>query len=34
MAAPILIWLKVNATSFIPQESEIDRQERLARERS
>lgn len=33
MAAPILIWLKVNATSFIPQESEIDRQERLARER-
>ncbi|MCW1428051.1 protein translocase subunit SecF [Novosphingobium sp. JCM 18896] len=34
MAAPILIWLKVNASSFIPQESEIDRQERLARERS
>jgi preprotein translocase subunit SecF len=33
MAAPILIWLKVNATSFVPQESEIDRQERLARER-
>ncbi|MEJ5975556.1 protein translocase subunit SecF [Novosphingobium sp. PS1R-30] len=34
MAAPILIWLKVNATSFVPQESDIDRQERLARERS
>ena len=34
MAAPILIWLKVNASSFVPQESEIDRQERLARERS
>lgn len=33
MAAPILIWLKVNASSFVPQESEIDRQERLARER-
>jgi preprotein translocase subunit SecF len=33
MAAPILIWLKVNATSFVPQESDIDRQERLARER-
>ncbi len=34
MAAPILIWLKVNAQSFVPTESEIDRQERLARERS
>ena len=34
MAAPILIWLKVNSTSFVPQENEIDRQERLARERS
>jgi preprotein translocase subunit SecF len=33
MAAPILIWLKVNATSFVPTESDIDRQERLARER-
>lgn len=33
MSAPILIWLKVNASSFVPQESEIDRQERLARER-
>ena len=33
MAAPILIWLKVTASSFVPTESEIDRQERLARER-
>ncbi len=34
MATPILIWLKVNSSSFVQQESEIDRQERLARERS
>lgn len=34
MATPILIWLKVNSASFVQQESEIDRQERLARERS
>ena len=33
MAAPILIWLKVNPKSFVPTESEMDRQERLARER-
>ena len=33
MAAPILIWLKVTSTSFIPQETELDRQEKLARER-
>jgi preprotein translocase subunit SecF len=33
MAAPILIWLKVTANSFIPTESELERQERLARER-
>jgi len=32
MAAPILIWLKVNAASFVPTESELDRQEKLARE--
>jgi preprotein translocase subunit SecF len=32
-AAPMLIWLKVNSSSFVPTESEIDRQERLARER-
>ena len=32
MAAPILIWLKVNSTSFIPTETEVERQERLARE--
>lgn len=31
MAAPILIWLKVTSSSFVPQESEIDRQDRLAR---
>ncbi|MBT0668531.1 protein translocase subunit SecF [Novosphingobium profundi] len=34
MAAPILIWLGVSGESFIPTESEIDRQERLARERA
>ncbi|MCB2080744.1 MAG: protein translocase subunit SecF [Novosphingobium sp.] len=34
MAAPILIWLRVSSDSFVPKESEIDRQERLARERS
>jgi preprotein translocase subunit SecF len=33
MAAPILIWLKVNPKSFVPTESDMDRQERLARER-
>ena len=33
MAAPILIWLKVNPSSFVPQETAMDRQERLARER-
>lgn len=32
MATPILIWLKVNPNSFVPTESEMDRQERLARE--
>ncbi len=32
MAAPILIWLKVTPTSFVQQESAIDKQERLARE--
>ncbi len=32
MAAPILIWLKVNPSSFVPAETETDRQERLARE--
>jgi len=34
MAAPILIWLKVNSASFVPTENEIDRQERLAREQA
>jgi preprotein translocase subunit SecF len=33
MAAPILIWLKVSSDSFVPKESEADRQERIARER-
>lgn len=32
MAAPILIWLKVTSDSFVPTESEVERQERLARE--
>ncbi len=32
MAAPILIWLKVNPASFVPTETELDRQEKLARE--
>ncbi|MCJ2185962.1 protein translocase subunit SecF [Novosphingobium beihaiensis] len=34
MAAPILIWLGVSGDSFVPTESAVDRQERLARERS
>jgi preprotein translocase subunit SecF len=34
MAAPILVWLKVTSTSFVPTETEHDRQERLTRERS
>jgi preprotein translocase subunit SecF len=32
MAAPILIWLKVNPNSFVPTESALEKQERLARE--
>ena len=32
MAAPILIWLKVNSASFVPAETAMDRQDRLARE--
>ena len=32
MAAPILIWLKVNSASFVPTETALERQERLARE--
>ena len=31
MAAPILIWLKVDSNSFVPQETPTDRQERVAR---
>ncbi len=34
MAAPILIWLKVTSKSFVPQETELDRQEKLARDRA
>jgi preprotein translocase subunit SecF len=33
-AAPMLIWLKVTSSSFVATESKLDRQERLARERS
>lgn len=32
MAAPILIWLKVNPNSFVPTETALEKQERLARE--
>lgn len=32
MAAPILIWLKVTPKSFVPTESAVEKQERLARE--
>lgn len=32
MAAPILIWLRVTSDSFVPKESDADRQERIARE--
>lgn len=32
-AAPMLIWLKVTGGSFVPAETEMDRQERLTRER-
>lgn len=32
MAAPILIWLKVTPSSFVPTETALEKQERLARE--
>ena len=32
MAAPILIWLGVNSHSFVPEETELDRQEKAARD--
>jgi preprotein translocase subunit SecF len=32
MSAPILIWLGVKSDTFVKQESDIDRQDRLARE--
>jgi len=31
LASPILIWLGVTSNSFVPQETEADRQERIAR---
>ena len=31
MAAPILIWLGVTSTSFVPQEGKADQQEKIAR---
>ncbi len=34
MSAPILIWLRVNSASFVLTESDIERQERLAREKA
>jgi preprotein translocase subunit SecF len=34
MAAPILIWMKVKSDSFVPDETALDRQDRLAREGS
>ncbi|SFG41057.1 protein translocase subunit secF [Novosphingobium sp. CF614] len=34
MAAPILIWLGVSGDSFVPTETAVERQERMARERS
>ena len=34
MAAPILIWLKVTSSSFVPTETKVEQQERLARERA
>jgi preprotein translocase subunit SecF len=33
MAAPILIWLKVNPASFVPSETAVDKQEQAARAR-
>ena len=31
MAAPLLVWMGVTSDSFVPQESEVDKQERIAR---
>ena len=31
MAAPLLIWLGVNSNSFVPEETEVDRQDKRAR---
>jgi len=34
MAAPILIWLGVKSDSFVPEETEAEKQDRIARQRS
>lgn len=34
LASPVLIWLGVNSDSFVPQETEADKQERKAREQA
>jgi len=34
LASPLLIWMGVTSDSFVPQETDIDRQERAARERA
>ncbi|MEO1489224.1 MAG: protein translocase subunit SecF [Pseudomonadota bacterium] len=34
LASPILIWLGVTSNSFVPQETEVDRQEKAARARA
>ena len=31
MAAPLLVWLGVTSDSFVPQESVVDKQEKVAR---
>ena len=34
LASPILIWLGVNSNSFVPQETDVEKQERAARDRA
>jgi preprotein translocase subunit SecF len=34
LASPILIWLGVDSNSFVPQETDVEKQERAARERA
>ena len=31
MAGPLLIWMGVTSNSFVPQETAMDRQEKIAR---